>query len=190
MRRRQTRGSQRGSGQRLAGWSAAAMVLAGGVSVGVMSGCESAPPRQRAATIEAQRAQAAEAALPVDVGSVEEVTPLEVLSHASAEMGGPDQYTLALVQNEYELPQAVVDQGLEVDFETQSVVLLGMGTQPTSGYAATITGLQQVGDVLYVQAIFDRPGLGEMSAQVITTPWAAATVYKRPATTTLRSDFD
>ncbi len=117
------------------------------------------------------------------------VTPMTLISTASAEMGGPKAYTLELIHSAADLPAVVKDQGLEVDFALHSVVLLGMGQQPTSGYSAEITAVQQVGNEVFVQARFTKPD-GQMVAQVVTAPWAAATIFKRVPGTNVRSDFE
>lgn len=127
---------------------------------------------------------------PVTTVDVSGVVPLQVFDQTSAEMGGPEAYTLKLIGSADDLPEAVTERGLEVDFEMHDVVLLGMGTQPTSGYAAEITGVQQVGDTVFVQASFSQPAPDDSVAQVVTQPWTAAVIYKRPEGVTLRSDFD
>lgn len=124
-----------------------------------------------------------------DKVDVSNVTALELLDTASAEMGGPKTYTLTLITSADKLPQAVTEQGLDVDFDTQDVVLVGMGEQPSSGFGVEITGTQQVGSTLFVQASFTHPAPDDIVNTVITQPWAAATIDKRDGQVTLRSDF-
>ncbi len=126
-----------------------------------------------------------EVAVVVDPSAVD---PVAIIGQANAEMGGPAVYTLALVNEVSGLPKAVAQEG-KVDFEKSSVVLLGMGEQPTSGYSAKITGLQRIGDTIYVQAVFVRPDAGDAAAQVVTSPWAAAKIAKQADGVSLASDF-
>ncbi|MEM8784043.1 MAG: protease complex subunit PrcB family protein [Planctomycetota bacterium] len=155
-------------------------ILAMGV-LALAAGCKTAAPAESSA------ATAEPVAPTVDVSHV---TPLKLKGTAAAEMGGPEQYALKLITSADDLPAAVLEQGLDVDFEVHDVVLLGMGTQPTSGYGATITAVQQVGHHLFVQASFTQPAPDALVNQVVTQPWAAATIYKRKPGVTLLSDFD
>jgi hypothetical protein len=151
----------------------------------LLAGCESGPAPAADAGVKAK--VQADPAMKVDVSNV---TPLDLRDTASAEMGGPETYTLTLVRSADDLPAAVTEQGLDVDFDVHDVILIGMGSQPTSGYRVEITAAQQVGQHVFVQAAFDHPAPDAMVNQVITQPWAAATVYKRKPDVTLRSDFD
>ncbi|MEM1444981.1 MAG: protease complex subunit PrcB family protein [Planctomycetota bacterium] len=147
------------------------------------TGCKSTTP---AHTNEPAASAPAET-VTVDVSNV---TSLDIQGSAAAEMGGPENYTLTLITSADDLPAAVSEQGLEVDFEVHDVVLLGMGEQPSSGYGADITGIQQVGATIYVQANFTHPAPDNAVAEVITSPWAAAVIAKCEPGVMLLSDFD
>lgn len=71
---------------------------------------------------------------------------------------------------------------LEVDYDSQCLVLVTLGEMPTDGYGVTIHAIQQQGDRLYVQTSFHQPGEDEAAAQVITSPYTAAVIAKTTAT--------
>jgi hypothetical protein len=73
--------------------------------------------------------------------------------------------------------------GLNVDFDTHSLVVVALGEKPTGGYWARITGVQVKGDALFVQAVANRPGPKDAVTQAITYPYAAAVVEKVSAAT-------
>lgn len=146
-----------------------------------LAGCQSTEP--------AAKAEPTVTTIKVTPVDMDQVSPMEIISTASAEMGGPAGYTLKLINNAADLPAAVKDQQLDVNFALHSVVFLGMGQHATSGFRAEITAIQQVGNEVFVQAKFTRPD-GVPVAQVVTAPWAAATIYKRAPGTKVRSDFE
>ena len=67
---------------------------------------------------------------------------------------------------------------LQVDFDSQSLIVLAMGERPTAGYWATITSAQQKGGKVYFQAVASRPAGDAMTGQVMTYPVAAAVIPK------------
>ena len=70
---------------------------------------------------------------------------------------------------------------LEVDFDTESLVLITLGEQPTSGYWVEIMGASQLEDRLYVQGVANRPSEGAVTAQDLTYPYGAAVISKTDA---------
>ena len=65
---------------------------------------------------------------------------------------------------------------LNVDFNKQSVVLIALGEQKTSGYWIKITGIQASGNGngnASVQAIVNKPGKTDVVTQALTYPFAA-----------------
>lgn len=66
---------------------------------------------------------------------------------------------------------------LAVDFDRQMVVLLALGTQPTSGYWAQITAIYQTQGVLWVEGIANRPEKSVVT-QVQTSAYSAAVIDK------------
>ncbi|WP_432798524.1 protease complex subunit PrcB family protein [Poriferisphaera sp. WC338] len=69
-------------------------------------------------------------------------------------------------------------QGDKPNFNEESVVVLSLGEVPTGGYWARITGVQQVGDVLYVQGIVNQPGSEEVVTEAIEYPYCVAVIEK------------
>lgn len=65
---------------------------------------------------------------------------------------------------------------VEVDWDTQDLVVLAMGMRPTGGYWCTITAAQVQGETLYVQGVVNRPGSDSMTTQAQTYPWCAAVI--------------
>lgn len=66
----------------------------------------------------------------------------------------------------------------EIDFDHHSLVLLTLGENPTGGYWARITGLQQEGRLLYVQALANRPGEDQAVKQELSFPYDAVVIPK------------
>jgi len=75
-----------------------------------------------------------------------------------------------------------------VDFNRQSVIVFALGTKPTSGHWARVVGVQQKGGDVFVQGVANRPGIGELTAQVQTQPYALAVLPKVRGT--LRAEID
>lgn len=67
---------------------------------------------------------------------------------------------------------------VDVDFKRQSMIVLALGEQPTSGWAARISGVQQAGTTLFVQGTTHTPGDGDVVSQALTYPVAAVIVSK------------
>jgi hypothetical protein len=65
-----------------------------------------------------------------------------------------------------------------VDFGSQMVVAVFLGTRSSAGYAADITGTRQADGALIVEWQERKPKRGEVSAQVLTSPAVLATVPK------------
>lgn len=57
-----------------------------------------------------------------------------------------------------------------VDFGTQTVVAVFLGTKPSAGFAVEITGTRQESGTTIVQWRERRPERGQVAAQVITSP--------------------
>jgi hypothetical protein len=63
-----------------------------------------------------------------------------------------------------------------VDFTKDMVIAVFLGTRPSSGYSADITGVQREGDQLIVTWVERRPSAGQSAAQVMTAPSQIVTV--------------
>jgi hypothetical protein len=67
-----------------------------------------------------------------------------------------------------------------VDFARESVVAVFAGTRPTAGYAVAIDGYRENAGTIVVVYREAAPAPGTIAAQVITSPFAIATVPRRP----------
>lgn len=65
-----------------------------------------------------------------------------------------------------------------VDFKTRTVVAVFLGTRSTAGYAVEITGTRQEKGALIVQWSERQPARDQITAQVLTSPAAIASVPK------------
>lgn len=117
--------------------------------------------------------------------------PVEILNQVHGENPALSEMAVRLIKTQDQLAALGVEslEGLAVDYGTQDVVILALGEQPTSGYWADITGVQLVGDVLYVQGIAGAPAEDAMTTQQLTYPYAAAVIPETPATRAL-SDIE
>jgi hypothetical protein len=59
----------------------------------------------------------------------------------------------------------------EVDFSTEMVVAVFLGTRPTGGFGVEIIGAHTENGALVVEYVERRPGRGGFVAQVLTTPF-------------------
>ena len=87
------------------------------------------------------------------------------------------------------LDQKFADEGVELDPQKHSVILLSLGQCDTAGYAADISALQRKGEELFVQGTATAPDGVDNVAQVQTYPFAAVAVEKLPQGTRVRSDI-
>ena len=165
---------RRGTPAATLGWVLAAATLS-------LTACGTAP-------------ESAEAPSPTAGVNVAHVQPLRILKNVAANDRGPEMFTLAVVNDQDQLEAMLPDNTkLTPDFEQHSVIVLGMGTQPTAGYAIRITGLQEVGgeqgSTVFVQAQAVQPDDAEGVAQQQTRPYAAVQTAKLGDDVTLRSDI-
>jgi hypothetical protein len=66
----------------------------------------------------------------------------------------------------------------EVDFTSNMVVGIFLGSRPTGGYGAEIVSAQPEGNTLVVKYKETRPGRGSMTAQVLTSPFHLVAIPK------------
>jgi hypothetical protein len=69
-----------------------------------------------------------------------------------------------------------------VDFDTEMVVGVFMGSRPTAGYSLAITGVAEREGSLIVTYTESSPRPGTMAAQVLTFPYHLVAVPKRTGT--------
>ncbi len=72
-----------------------------------------------------------------------------------------------------------------VDFRTEMVVLVALGTRGSSGYTVDIQDVRRSGEQLSIQAIETTPGKCA-ALTVITCPWAAVVVPRSDATVAVK----
>ena len=70
---------------------------------------------------------------------------------------------------------------LQVDFAEESLIVVALGEQPTSGYSLRITGVSRAGDDLFVQGVSTRPAEGDETLATQTCPYAAAVIARTSA---------
>jgi hypothetical protein len=69
-----------------------------------------------------------------------------------------------------------------IDFSREMVIVVGLGTRPTSGHAIVIESAATEGGSLNVVVRTDTPGPGCLSAQMLTSPVDVARVPRSDAT--------
>jgi hypothetical protein len=67
----------------------------------------------------------------------------------------------------------------EVDFRTDMVLALFLGSRPTPGYAVNIASVTNVGDGLIVRYRETKPPPGTVSIQVLTFPFHMVLIPQR-----------
>lgn len=63
-----------------------------------------------------------------------------------------------------------------VDLESRTVVAVFLGSRPSAGYAVEITGTRRQGGILIVEWRESKPGPGDITAQVLTSPAHIASI--------------
>ena len=111
-------------------------------------------------------------------------TPVPILHHAQADDAGFQYATVELINSWDELnamgSSALND--IQIDFDTQSLVVLALGEQTTGGWYAQITGVQQRGSELFVQGFAYPPAGDAATTQAMSYPIAATIIPKSKAT--------
>ncbi|MFW6058602.1 MAG: protease complex subunit PrcB family protein [Phycisphaeraceae bacterium] len=115
----------------------------------------------------------------VDPAQIQYVPILEQAHGDNADLTEP-LAELIRSQEALEALDAEIPLAEQVDFETQSLIVLAAGEQRTGGYWARILGVQRVGDELWLQGVINQPGEDAAATQQITHPYAAA-IIPRPA---------
>ena len=76
----------------------------------------------------------------------------------------------------------------EVNFNTRAVIVAFQGQKPTGGHSIEIEAVNRVGTVLAVKAIERRPASGDVTIQVITSPFVAVSIPRPPTGATVKFD--
>ncbi|HLM58820.1 MAG TPA: DUF885 family protein [Pyrinomonadaceae bacterium] len=74
----------------------------------------------------------------------------------------------------------------DVSFDTRAVVVAYQGQKRTGGHSIEITGIKRVGTVLAVSVSERRPASGDITTQVITSPFVAASIPRPQTGTSVR----
>ena len=74
----------------------------------------------------------------------------------------------------------------DVSFDTRAVVVAYQGQQRTGGYSVEITGIKRVGTVLAISVNERRPASGDVTTQVITSPFVAVSIPRPPTGASVR----
>jgi uncharacterized protein (DUF885 family) len=74
----------------------------------------------------------------------------------------------------------------DVSFDTRAVVVAFQGQKPTGGYSIEIGGVRRGGTVLAVSVSERRPASGDITTQVITSPFVAASIPRPPTGSVVR----
>ena len=108
-----------------------------------------------------------------------------VVEVISMVIGGPQEPTRSVLRDEqswlefWRALTAVVSPAPEpptVDFTADMVLVAAMGRRATGGFAVSVEGVYTSDGALYVDVLERSPGVGCLSAQVITTPVTAVRV--------------
>jgi len=124
----------------------------------------------------------------------EQSVPVEFSVIASGQMSGYEgARRVGLVTNDAEWRRVweTIGEGRpvpEVNFDTRAVVLAYQGRQATGGHGIEIAGVRRVGTVLAVKVNERRPASGDITTQVLTSPYVAATIPRPPSGAQVRFD--
>ncbi|MEX0887382.1 MAG: protease complex subunit PrcB family protein [Phycisphaeraceae bacterium] len=138
------------------------------LAITLLFGCESDGPSPQAAGPAPQRAQPVRIVEQIhgDDPALQRTAVLWIRAEDEQDVLGSD---------------ALAD--LDVDFETQDVIVVAVGEVPTGGHWAYIDSVDRVGDVLNVNGRVNRPAADEAVTQAMAHPFAAAVIEKTRAAT-------
>jgi hypothetical protein len=131
---------------------------------------------------------------PDDDAQAEQSVPVDFSVIASGQMSGYEgARRVELVTGEAEWRRAweVIGEGRpapEVNFDTRAVVVAYQGRQPTGGHGIEIAGVRRVGTVLAIKVNERRPASGDITTQVLTSPYVAAMIPRPPSGAHVRFD--
>ena len=112
------------------------------------------------------------AAAPVTMKSVDKGSMSAIDAQRQVIARAPDEFATLWKShaNDRKMP--------DVDFSSNMVVGIFLGTRPTGGYGAEIVSAQPEGGTLIVKYKETRPGRGSMTAQVLTSPFHLVAIPK------------
>jgi len=140
----------------------------------------------------ASKARGANASGAAVVDAAEDARPVDFSVLATGTMSGYEgtrRVELVTDAEEWRRAWAIVGGGRllpDVNFDTRAVVVVYQGRQPTGGYSVEITGIKRVGTVLAVSINERRPASGDVTTQVLSSPFVAVSIQRPPEGATVR----
>jgi uncharacterized protein (DUF885 family) len=125
-------------------------------------------------------------------GGQEQSRPVEfsvIATGTTSEYEGGRRIELVSTREEWRRVWEVIGGGRplpDVNFETRAVVVAYQGQQSTGGYSIEVVGVRRIGTVLAFQVNERRPASGDITTQVITSPFVAVSIPRPTAGTTAR----
>jgi hypothetical protein len=109
--------------------------------------------------------------------------------------GGDSQLTEAVVmvinskRQRTALGSPAID-GIAMDFNKESLLVVAVGEKPTGGYWVRIDGVQLYDNDLYFQGTANAPSENDIVTQALTYPWAAAVIPRVADDVTLHPEIE
>jgi len=109
--------------------------------------------------------------------------PVTVLNRFNGSDPSLKERTVFLVNSRKQLEQMGATElaKLDVNYSTNSLLVLALGEEPTGGFWGRIDAVQQRGDTMFVQGVANRPGDSETATQAVTYPFDAVLIPKTQA---------
>jgi uncharacterized protein (DUF885 family) len=125
-------------------------------------------------------------------GGQEQARPVEFSVIATGTTSGYEggrRIELVATREEWRRVWEIIGNGRpvpDVNFETHAVVVAYQGQQPTGGYSIEVVGVRRAGTVIAFQVNERRPASGDITTQVITSPFVAVSIPRPGAGATVR----
>jgi hypothetical protein len=123
---------------------------------------------------------------PVDVETEDRTNVVEFSVLATGAMSGHEGVRSAELitnENDWRRAWAIVGGGRprpEINFATRACIVVYQGQKPTGGYSIEIEEIRRDGTVLAVKTRERRPAFGDVTTQVITSPFVAVSITRPP----------
>ena len=104
---------------------------------------------------------------------------------------GPRTAELITNENDWQRVWRMIGSGRpvpEVNFNTRAVIVVYQGQKSTGGYSISIAKITRDGTNLAIQVNERRPASGDITTQVITSPFVAVSIPRPPGGTIVRLD--
>ncbi|HYG12265.1 MAG TPA: protease complex subunit PrcB family protein, partial [Pyrinomonadaceae bacterium] len=96
-------------------------------------------------------------------------------------------------ENEWRRAWAMIGGGRplpEINFNSRACIVVYQGQKPTGGYSIEIEEIRRDGTVLAVKVKERRPAFGDVTTQVITSPFVAVSISRPPQGASVRLTDD